>query len=101
MTFHDDLFERGKTGHSITRPRNTAAKCWGIDIQSWTDIPTAILQAELAKRQDAAEIEKPACGSKTRGNYNTPIHVGALVLILVLSTLGMRSAPFLHDRKPI
>lgn len=31
---------------------------------------------------------KPACGSIKQGAYNTPLHVMALFLILVLSTLG-------------
>ena len=56
---------------------------------SWSHIPTALLRAELAKRQDA--VPKPECGSGggTRGSYNTSLHVGALILILVLSTAGM------------
>lgn len=31
---------------------------------------------------------RPACGSSKKGEYNTPLHVFALVLILVLSTGG-------------
>ena len=53
----------------------------------WSDIPTTFLLSELRRRQEAPE--KPACGTKGRhGNYNTPLHVFALVLILVLSTGG-------------
>lgn len=57
------------------------------EAQAWTDIPTDILRAELVRRQDGAQ--KPACGSgHVKGAYNTSLHVGALVLILVLSTAG-------------
>lgn len=47
---------------------------------------TEYLRAELARR--AEEAEKPQCGSGRKGGYNTSAHVFALVLILVLSTLG-------------
>lgn len=47
---------------------------------------TTALLAELARRQE--EGERPACGSAQGGDYNTPAHVGALVLILVLSIAG-------------
>jgi hypothetical protein len=57
-------------------------------VHAWSDIPTALLQAELAKRQDATAPAKPECGTKKRGSYDTPLHVGALILILTLSTLG-------------
>ena len=58
------------------------------DPASWSDIPTVILRAELARRQD--EVTKPTCGSGgNRGSYNTSLHVGALILILVLSTAGV------------
>jgi zinc transporter 1/2/3 len=53
-------------------------------IQSWADIPTAFLHAELARRQDV-NTERPACGSSTSSSYNTGIHVFALILILTLS----------------
>lgn len=78
------------------------------------DIPSNILRAELARRHqsvqinagDGAEVfndvggaeatatatatEVPACGSRgSRGSYNTTLHVLALFLILILSTLGM------------
>ncbi|MCJ1396802.1 hypothetical protein MMC18_009694 [Xylographa bjoerkii] len=68
------------------------------DSISWSDIPTAILRAELQRRQDTPE--KPACGTKgNRGSYNTSLHVFALVLILVLSTLAC-SFPIIARRFP-
>jgi solute carrier family 39 (zinc transporter), member 1/2/3 len=51
---------------------------------SWRDLPTSILSAELARR-----AERPACGSEAgKHGYNTPAHVVALFIILLLSTLG-------------
>ncbi|MCJ1439068.1 hypothetical protein MMC27_008459 [Xylographa pallens] len=65
---------------------------------SWPDIPTAVLRAELQRRQTTPE--KPPCGTKGhRGTYNTPLHVFALVLILVLSTLAC-SFPIIARRFP-
>ena len=56
--------------------------------ESWIDIPTEILRAELLRRADN-DYEKPECGSNgARGSYNTSLHVAALILILVLSTAG-------------
>ncbi|OBT54973.1 hypothetical protein VE04_04510 [Pseudogymnoascus sp. 24MN13] len=52
----------------------------------WSTESTAVLLAELARRQE--EGERPACGSVQGGDYSTPAHVGALVLILVLSIAG-------------
>ncbi|KAI9806913.1 MAG: hypothetical protein M1833_002571 [Piccolia ochrophora] len=44
--------------------------------------------------------ERPACGSgHARGSYNTPLHVAALVIILVLSTLAC-SFPIIVRRFP-
>jgi hypothetical protein len=60
-------------------------------IQSWTDIPTALLQAELRRRQDGTAQDRPACGSGLKGTYNTSIHVGGLILILALSVAGESS----------
>ncbi|TVY38081.1 Zinc-regulated transporter [Lachnellula subtilissima] len=51
---------------------------------SWSSITTDLLRAELARRDEDAT--KPQCGSGVKGSYNTSAHVGALVLILVLST---------------
>lgn len=55
---------------------------------SWSaaEIPSSLLRAELERRKD--EGEKPECGSSSHGSYNMPLHVFALVLILVLSTVG-------------
>ncbi|OMP87503.1 Zinc-regulated transporter 2 [Diplodia seriata] len=73
---------------------------------SWTDIPTALLHAELQRRHGGmkqstptADGSRPACGSKTKGEYNTPLHVFALVLILVLST-GACAFPIIVRRFP-
>ncbi|RWA14867.1 hypothetical protein EKO27_g136 [Xylaria grammica] len=56
---------------------------------SWSSIPSDILRAELARRQENNGVpEKPACGSGDRGTYDTPLHVFALILILALSTLA-------------
>ena len=57
---------------------------------------TSRILAELARRQqdEAGTIaEKPVCGSGAKGVYNTSAHVYALVLILVLSTIGMPLSP--------
>lgn len=55
---------------------------------SWSDIPTSALRAELLRRQ-AVDHDRPTCGTTgTTNDYNMPLHVFALVLILVLSTLG-------------
>ncbi|KAI1264997.1 Zinc/iron permease [Xylariaceae sp. FL1019] len=54
---------------------------------SWSSIPSDILRAELARRQDDTST-KPACGSGDKGSYDTPLHVFALLLILALSTLS-------------
>ncbi|TLS29187.1 hypothetical protein PpBr36_00041 [Pyricularia pennisetigena] len=51
---------------------------------SWTSIPTELLAAELARRDDVDT--KPKCGSKDRGHYDTALHVFALGLVLFLST---------------
>ncbi|TPX16057.1 uncharacterized protein E0L32_000391 [Thyridium curvatum] len=50
---------------------------------AWSTIPTHLLAAELSRRADAKE--KPQCGSDKQGHYDTPLHVFALFLILVLS----------------
>jgi hypothetical protein len=82
-----------KTSYSTPCPRrirNIHTKSDpATDIRSWADVPTAILQSELARRQDRETLERPACGGKNKGSYNTPIHVGALILILTLSTIGV------------
>ncbi|PHH87458.1 hypothetical protein CDD83_8850 [Cordyceps sp. RAO-2017] len=53
---------------------------------SWTSMPTSLLLAELRRRGE--EEQKPACGSREKGWYDTVAHVFALLLILVLSTLS-------------
>ncbi|KAI0904624.1 zip family zinc transporter [Ustulina deusta] len=60
-----------------------------VDGTSWSSIPSDMLRAELARRQEDNGVSgKPACGSGDRGAYDTPLHVFALVLILSLSTLA-------------
>ncbi|EMC95160.1 hypothetical protein BAUCODRAFT_57261, partial [Baudoinia panamericana UAMH 10762] len=57
-----------------------------------------ILQSELTRRQ--TEGERPACGSGTNTHgYNTPFHVFALFLILLISTLAC-SFPVIVRRFP-
>jgi len=58
-----------------------------------SDIPLAILRAELVRRAevedvDADGINRSTCGSTKQGSYNTPLHVVAVFLILGLSTFG-------------
>ncbi|KAI6366467.1 hypothetical protein MCOR25_005114 [Pyricularia grisea] len=62
---------------------------------SWTSIPTELLAAELARRDDVDT--KPKCGSKDRGHYDTALHVFALGLILFLSTCAC-AFPLLTNR---
>jgi hypothetical protein len=67
---------------------------------SLTDVPLAILRNELARREkdgagdedgdSAPDDSGSTCGGNMKkGGYNTSLHVAALVLILLLSTLGM------------
>ncbi len=45
---------------------------------------------------------QPACGSgQHKGSYNTPLHVGALIIILVLSTLGALDFTLLYASSPM
>ncbi|KAJ5985164.1 hypothetical protein N7499_008558 [Penicillium canescens] len=67
-------------------------------LSTLADIPDSILKAELLRR-DGASDDTPACGSKQRGAYNTPLHVMALFLILILSTFAC-SFPVLARRFP-
>ncbi|RYO86911.1 hypothetical protein DL766_003313 [Monosporascus sp. MC13-8B] len=64
----------------------------GLRDTSWSSIPTEVLLAELSRRQDEAgggdDKQRPACGSRERGAYDTPLHVFALFLILLLSTVA-------------
>lgn len=64
-------------------------------------VSDALLQQELSRRnmyRDTGD-DKPTCGSIKQGTYNTPLHVMALFLILVLSTLAC-SFPILARRFP-
>ncbi|KAJ3525965.1 hypothetical protein NM208_g11413 [Fusarium decemcellulare] len=54
--------------------------------ESWASIPTDMILAELRRRKE--DGEKPECGSRTKGSYDTTAHVFALILILALSTLA-------------
>ncbi|KAI4272499.1 MAG: hypothetical protein L6R35_006480 [Caloplaca aegaea] len=72
---------------------------WGQSLPSpgvqnpaiWTHVPTALLQAEIARRADVPT--KPACGSgHSTKAYDTPLHFFALLLILGLS-VGARRFP--------
>jgi len=62
------------------------------DASSLIGISTDILRAELIARQQD-ETFRPECGSGAKGVYNTPFHVAALFLILILSILGELSFP--------
>ncbi|PGH10079.1 hypothetical protein GX51_00346 [Blastomyces parvus] len=78
-----------------------------------TDIPLAILRAELERRgyvgidirmghgsAGGNTSDGSTCGSGARtGSYNTPLHVAALILILVLSTFAC-SFPIIARRFP-
>ncbi|QSZ29382.1 hypothetical protein DSL72_003896 [Monilinia vaccinii-corymbosi] len=59
------------------------------DVSAWS---TSHLLAELARRQEqdgaGTMAEKPVCSSGVKGSYNTSVHVYALVLILILSTVA-------------
>ncbi|KAL2869928.1 putative ZIP family zinc transporter [Aspergillus lucknowensis] len=84
-------------------PRNVDMDATGLQhgTSVLSGIPDALLRMELHGRNvygDSADA-KPTCGSNKRGVYNTPIHVIALFLILVLSTLAC-SFPILARRFP-
>ncbi|KAI4225965.1 MAG: hypothetical protein L6R36_003537 [Xanthoria steineri] len=68
------------------------------DSISWSNIPTALLQAEIARRDDTPA--KPTCGSgKSSKAYDTPLHFFALILILGLSVAAC-SFPIIARRFP-
>lgn len=55
--------------------------------------PDSLLRAELQRRNGnfiraSDNDDGSSCGSGQRGTYNTPLHVMALFLILILSTFG-------------
>ncbi|KAL7945239.1 Zinc/iron permease [Trichoderma barbatum] len=55
----------------------------------WASIPSSLLRAELQRRHGRqGEGERPQCGGHNSGWYDTAAHIFALLLILVLSTLG-------------
>lgn len=60
-----------------------------VDV-SWAGVSTEILLAELRRRGED-EAERPKCGGKNSGWYDTAAHIVALVLILVVSTLSKLS----------
>ncbi|KAK2057436.1 ZIP zinc transporter [Colletotrichum caudatum] len=71
---------------------------WARDAASWASIPTELLLAELSKRHGhgasnpeaaaAKDATKPQCGSSSKESYDTVLHIGALILILALSTIS-------------
>ncbi|KAK8216994.1 Zinc/iron permease, partial [Phyllosticta paracitricarpa] len=66
-------------------------------LASWSELPLDVLRRELQRRQD--DGERPECGSGIKGSYNTPLHVFALILILVLSVFAC-SFPIIVRRFP-
>ncbi|TDZ41443.1 Zinc-regulated transporter 2 [Colletotrichum trifolii] len=73
-----------------------ASRAWARDAADWARIPTEFLLAELSKRHghptNSAQVApggaKPECGSSKRESYDTSLHIGALILILALSTIS-------------
>jgi hypothetical protein len=82
------LYERGTSPASQPNARLLNSRLEGFgDTGGLQHISSQLLRAELWRRD--GELNKPACGSGgRRGSYNTSLHVGALFLILTLSTLG-------------
>ncbi|KAJ0165762.1 Zinc-regulated transporter 2 [Colletotrichum tanaceti] len=75
----------------------SASGVWPRDAASWASIPTEFILAELSKRHGHAGVDrdaananatKPQCGSSRKDSYDTPLHIGALILILALSTIA-------------
>ena len=64
---------------------------------SLTDIASDVLIEELRRRQES--LPKPQCGSTKTKSYNVSIHVLALFLILIISTLAC-AFPILARRFP-
>ncbi|KAK3937519.1 Zinc/iron permease [Diplogelasinospora grovesii] len=58
------------------------------ELFSWSSIPSELLLAELSRRDDVQPSQQPQCGSGKKGTYDTAAHVGALVVILLLSTVS-------------
>ncbi|POR31637.1 Heat shock protein STI1 [Tolypocladium paradoxum] len=78
-----DEATRGEHCSAAARP--AAPTDWSIDA-TWSSIPTNLLLQELRRREEGGE--KPQCGSRQTGWYDTVAHIFALLLILVLSTLA-------------
>lgn len=74
----------GETIQSSSTPREQLSNTFP-DL-SWSSLSTEFLRAEIARRDE--DFKKPECGSGRKGSYNTSAHVFALILILVLSTVG-------------
>ena len=59
-------------------------------------ISIELLKAELLRRDEDNGTNKPTCGTTgKRGTYNVPIHVLAVLIIFVLSTIGVKDLPIL------
>ncbi|KAI7211959.1 hypothetical protein KC333_g7375 [Hortaea werneckii] len=69
------------------------------DSTSLSSLPLHLLRAEVARRQNEDD-SRPACGSGNKSrHYDTGLHVFALFLILLLSTLAC-SFPIIVKRFP-
>lgn len=81
--------------------RELASDCLSdFALDALSQLPESLLQAELKRRNGnfvrASDTDDGStCGSGQRGAYNTPLHVMALFLILVLSTFGTYHLLFL------
>ncbi|KAM0278478.1 hypothetical protein ACHAQH_005145 [Verticillium albo-atrum] len=85
----EDLPEGAIASHAFANEvgcyDNVTSIEWNV---SWATIPTDLLLAELTRRKDDGDKTKPQCGSGKRGSYDLALHIGALVLILSLSTIS-------------
>lgn len=86
---------------TVSQPRTCPRKHrLTVHNAAFADIPLHLLRAEIVRRQNDGDSEKPECGSSTTiRNYNTPLHVFALFLILFLSTLAC-AFPLIARRFP-
>lgn len=83
---------------------DVGGKSLDFALDALSQLPESLLQAELKRRNGkfvrASDTDDGStCGSGQRGAYNTPLHVMALFLILVLSTFAC-SFPVLARRFP-
>ncbi|KAL4798147.1 UV radiation resistance protein and autophagy-related subunit 14-domain-containing protein [Aspergillus venezuelensis] len=86
----------GSSGSARSRGTKSQSSASALSV-----VPDALLLAEISRRnvyRDSDE-SKPTCGSVRQGAYNTPLHVMALFLILLLSTLAC-SFPIVARRFP-